>query len=573
MRCKVSEMESKWKSLENENRDLKERLKEDERWTRDGRVEKYTVQRGGQNVSVAVIVDTEHEQPDPARKSPQSQKLTQPGDHLEGAGAARGAPPGEYIRRGLGDVLDGASKQNGRLKDNLRLQNTFLREELKRKSSTLREELKRENEQLKNELKEDNEMFKRELQKENDHLIVELRTANEQLKVDLKEKSEELKRKMRTENNNLKLKLKAENEELKSTLKAENEVLKFSLKNETEHLKLELKRENDILRSQLEAENEELMIELQQRNDDIREQLRNKTRELTARLEQEFAHVNRTLRTLEHRNRLQNYTLIEVKEKISKLFTYCQMLPADICGDCACTDDFEQENKYYCDCTKLAPKRDCLQHLEDGHTNNGVYTIEVVNYRTMRVWCDQEHGGWIVIQRRMNGKLHFYHNWDAYKHGFGDVQREFWIGNDNLHVLSASRLVNPSGTELRIDLEDWSNKKVYAAYNVFKVDRENTNYRLHVGGFTGTAGDSMSYHNNMMFSTPDRDHDLSLSEQCSENHRGSWWHRDCHESNLNGEYLTSEKRHSASSNNVIWRTFKGYNYSLKRVEMKIRRKV
>lgn len=53
-------------------------------------------------------------------------------------------------------------------------------------------------------------------------------------------------------------------------------------------------------------------------------------------------------------------------------------------------------------------------------------------------YCDQVTGGggWTVVQRRgLPGPP--YHNftedWYGYKDGFGDLTREFWWGNDNIH--------------------------------------------------------------------------------------------------------------------------------------------
>lgn len=45
--------------------------------------------------------------------------------------------------------------------------------------------------------------------------------------------------------------------------------------------------------------------------------------------------------------------------------------------------------------------------------------------------------GWIVFQRRFNGSVDFYRDWNAYKHGFGDLRSEFWLGNEKIHQLTS----------------------------------------------------------------------------------------------------------------------------------------
>lgn len=72
-------------------------------------------------------------------------------------------------------------------------------------------------------------------------------------------------------------------------------------------------------------------------------------------------------------------------------------------------------------------------------------------------------GGWTVIQRRQDGSVDFNRTWKEYKEGFGDLNGEFWLGNENIH-----KLTSQGDYSLRIDLEDWNNKHKHAFYQVFR---------------------------------------------------------------------------------------------------------
>lgn len=82
------------------------------------------------------------------------------------------------------------------------------------------------------------------------------------------------------------------------------------------------------------------------------------------------------------------------------------------------------------------------------------------------------------------------------------------------------------------------------------------------------TGDSLSYHNGQKFSTFDRDQDLYV-QNCAALSSGAWWFKSCHFSNLNGFYLGGA--HLSYANGINWAQWKGFYYSLKKSEMKIRR--
>ncbi|XP_028690200.2 ficolin-2 isoform X6 [Macaca mulatta] len=213
----------------------------------------------------------------------------------------------------------------------------------------------------------------------------------------------------------------------------------------------------------------------------------------------------------------------------------------------------------------LTGPRTCKDLLDRGHFLSGWHTIYLPDCRPLTVLCDMDTdgGGWTIFQRRVDGSVDFYRDWAAYKQGFGSRLGEFWLGNDNIHALTAQ-----GTSELRVDLVDFEDNHQFAKYRSFKVADEKEKYNLVLGAFVeGSAGDSLTSHNNHSFSTKDQDNDLNTGN-CAVIYQGAWWYRTCHVSNLNGRYLRGA--HDSFANGINWKSGKGYNYSYKVSEMKVR---
>ncbi|XP_035663824.1 deleted in malignant brain tumors 1 protein-like isoform X2 [Branchiostoma floridae] len=211
---------------------------------------------------------------------------------------------------------------------------------------------------------------------------------------------------------------------------------------------------------------------------------------------------------------------------------------------------------------------DCGKYHSSGWTTSGVYPIVLGLPADVEAYCDMDtaEGGWTVIQRRQDGSVPFDRTWEEYKLGFGNKNGEYWLGNENIHLLT-----NQKNYRLRIELLDWQGESWWAEYSTFRVSGESDGYRLHISGYSGTAGDSMAYHNRQKFSTVDRDNDDWSSGHCSLL-RGpaGWWFGSCSQSLLNGRYLGNCGDSCPSSQGVVWYHWRGYHYSLKSVSMKIR---
>ncbi|XP_074679076.1 fibrinogen alpha chain [Strix aluco] len=232
--------------------------------------------------------------------------------------------------------------------------------------------------------------------------------------------------------------------------------------------------------------------------------------------------------------------------------------------------------------------KDC-DDIRQKHTfgaKSGIFKIKPAgSNKVLSVYCDQETtlGGWLLIQQRMDGSVNFNRTWQDYKRGFGSVdgrgQGEFWLGNENIHLLTQNN------TLLRVELEDWDGNAVYAEY-IVQVGSEAEGYALAVSSYEGTAGDALitgwleegteyTSHAQMRFSTFDQDQDR-WEESCAEMYGGGWWYNSCQAANPNGIYYLGghyDPRYNIPyeiENGVVWLPFRASDYSLKIVRMKIR---
>ena len=175
---------------------------------------------------------------------------------------------------------------------------------------------------------------------------------------------------------------------------------------------------------------------------------------------------------------------------------------------------------------------------------------------------ETDGGGWTVFQRRQDGSVDFYRNWTDYENGFGNLTGEFWLGLSKIH-----RLTKEGSNTLRVDLGDFEGNTAYANYSTFSVSDGSTEYILTVGGYSGTAGDSLTYHNGMRFTTRDNDNDM-WPGNCAQHRNGAWWYNGCAYSNLNGLYFNTATNDVQS---LHWWHWKRTYISLKFSEMKTRR--
>ncbi|XP_071943741.1 ficolin-1-like [Antedon mediterranea] len=120
----------------------------------------------------------------------------------------------------------------------------------------------------------------------------------------------------------------------------------------------------------------------------------------------------------------------------------------------------------------------------------------------------------MVIQSRQDGSVNFYRNWKEYKKGFGNLNTEFWLGNEQIN-----RITSNGSFELLVEMTDHLDVTKFAKYS-----------QSHIG-------DRLTQHNDYQFSTDDIDNDVWVGN-CAVTYKGGWWYNSCYDSNLNGLYLT-----------------------------------
>uniref|UniRef100_A0A8D0G7N3 Fibrinogen C-terminal domain-containing protein n=1 Tax=Sphenodon punctatus TaxID=8508 RepID=A0A8D0G7N3_SPHPU len=218
---------------------------------------------------------------------------------------------------------------------------------------------------------------------------------------------------------------------------------------------------------------------------------------------------------------------------------------------------------------------------------SGVYLIKPEKAtKPFKAFCEKrEDGGWTVFQRR-NGKgedgkpVTFRKFWDDYKRGFGHTAHEHWLGLDRIYALSQQ---TGKVCQLRVDMMNCKEETGYALYGTFKIDNEREFYQLHLGNFTGNAGDAFrgeeesGDQTGCSFSTYDKDNDGceicvrggQAFSSCARDLYGSgWWFSNCGMANLNGDWHPKEECEGWLAG-VYWETW-DYVNSLLFSEIKVK---
>ncbi|NXN94067.1 ANGL3 protein, partial [Rhinopomastus cyanomelas] len=202
---------------------------------------------------------------------------------------------------------------------------------------------------------------------------------------------------------------------------------------------------------------------------------------------------------------------------------------------------------------------DCTALYHSGTRSSGVYTIKPNGSEAFEVYCEMKLGSaWTVIQNRVDGSLDFNQTWDAYINGFGDLNEEFWLGLNKTYSITQQ-----GDYILRIELQDWKDNRRYVQY-AFRLGGPETAYTLQLSRISGSIPNALPEQTHLQFSTADHAADIINYFNCPQNYRGGWWHSECEETNLNGNYVTPRSKGRLDRRKgLYWKPKNGRYYLLR----------
>lgn len=221
-----------------------------------------------------------------------------------------------------------------------------------------------------------------------------------------------------------------------------------------------------------------------------------------------------------------NSVMGPLKRKISILEsqseTLCDEISKKVVEIATLKCDLEEKDRQiseYMEKLEQSSAEDCLPFGNSTH----LHAIKIRGMEPFLAPCDSRFAGpgWMVIQRRIDGRIDFNRKWKDYKYGFGNVNGEFWLGLERIHRMTTSRRY-----ELYVHLVSIPNNCfLYARYDKFEIGSEAEKYKLKLlGKYSGTANDNLSYHEEMAFTTIDRDNDKAKYMNLASYFGGAWWH-------------------------------------------------
>ena len=190
-----------------------------------------------------------------------------------------------------------------------------------------------------------------------------------------------------------------------------------------------------------------------------------------------------------------------------RITTFNEPRPMKICSRTCKSKKFDLATR-----TCLFPKHCQEIFIRNKADPNGVFIIEPANGKKMTIFCQD---GVTLFQKRIDGTTDFYLPWADYVNGFGDPATNFWLGLDNLFLLT-----NQKSVALNASLV-FLYTKYFGLYLNLSIGDATSKYVMWFScrDSSSTINDCFIVHKNMEFSTYDRDNDYMI-RSCPQKYKG-----------------------------------------------------
>ncbi|XP_071100893.1 microfibril-associated glycoprotein 4-like [Haliotis cracherodii] len=210
--------------------------------------------------------------------------------------------------------------------------------------------------------------------------------------------------------------------------------------------------------------------------------------------------------------------------------------------------------------------QDCTEGYKTGHytSGSGIYLIQPnIAPTPFKVKCLMQHGGYTHAQQRNYGSADFYRSWQEYKDGFGDLSKDFWLGNDKIGYITNGR--NQTLSFVSRDMSTtFTRQRMYTSFTL----SQDGLYRMtfeRTWGHTNpdkSGGDCLSELKGQPFSTFDHDNDDSTLN-CAKEHQSGFWFKNCTPCNPNGVWSdTPDGKRAGIPEEMFWIPVTGDNLLL-----------
>ncbi|XP_046556344.1 fibrinogen-like protein 1 [Haliotis rubra] len=169
----------------------------------------------------------------------------------------------------------------------------------------------------------------------------------------------------------------------------------------------------------------------------------------------------------------------------------------------------------------------------------------------IKVHCDMTYGGRTLLMTQTSGTENFTRTWEEYKTGFGSLSGDHWLGNDNIHYITSSRL-HYLVAELWTPGIDIFNIIAQRFYRDFLVGPEVDDYKMTFSSSFPNPDWVQLPAECLVSATPFSTLDVDHSSGAVGLTRSGFWHANTPECNPTGQLKPTDISWGGDKTDVFW---------------------